>query len=152
MSVPAVRRIVVGVDGSTDSVIALRWACREAGIRDAEVHAVHVREAPLHSVASYAVPTPVDVAHIPDFAPLISASTTVGQNMKKGAIVIYETTVYPGASADLIRSIPPASTRKASASPNRCARFNLCVVPSRSKLPAALPLSAPTFLWTLTSP
>jgi nucleotide-binding universal stress UspA family protein len=60
MSVPAARRIVVGVDGSTDSVIALRWACREAGIRDAEVHAVHVREAPLHSIASYAVPTPVD--------------------------------------------------------------------------------------------
>ena len=60
MSVPAVRRIVVGVDGSPDSVIALRWACREAGIRDAEVHAVHVREAPLHSPASYAVPAPAD--------------------------------------------------------------------------------------------
>jgi nucleotide-binding universal stress UspA family protein len=60
MSVPAVRRIVVGVDGSADSVIALRWACREASIRDAEVHAVHVREEPLHSTASYAVPTPVD--------------------------------------------------------------------------------------------
>src|SRR6266436_6309504 len=40
MSVPAVRRIVVGVDGSADSVIALRWACREASIRGAEVHAV----------------------------------------------------------------------------------------------------------------
>ena len=60
MSVPAVRRIVVGVDGSADSVIALRWACREAAIRGAEVHAVHVREAPLHSPASYAVPTPAD--------------------------------------------------------------------------------------------
>jgi nucleotide-binding universal stress UspA family protein len=60
MSVPAVRRIVVGVDGSADSLIALRWACREASIRDAEVHAVHVREAPLHSPASYAVPAPSD--------------------------------------------------------------------------------------------
>lgn len=58
MSVPAVRRIVVGVNGSADSVIALRWACREASIRGAEVHAVHVREAPMHSPASYAVPTP----------------------------------------------------------------------------------------------
>ena len=48
-----------------------------------------------------AVPTPVDVAHIPDFTPLISASTTVGRNMKKGAIVIYESTVYPGASEDI---------------------------------------------------
>jgi nucleotide-binding universal stress UspA family protein len=60
MSVPAARRIVVGVNGSADSVIALRWACREASIRDAEVHAVHVREAPMHSPASYAAPAPKD--------------------------------------------------------------------------------------------
>jgi nucleotide-binding universal stress UspA family protein len=60
MSVPAVRRIVAGVDGSSDSVIALRWACREAAIRGAEVHAVHVCEGPLHSPASYAVPAPED--------------------------------------------------------------------------------------------
>jgi nucleotide-binding universal stress UspA family protein len=58
MSVPVVRRIVVGVDGSPDSMLALRWACREARIRDAEVHAVHVWESPLHSPASYAVPAP----------------------------------------------------------------------------------------------
>jgi nucleotide-binding universal stress UspA family protein len=58
MSVHAVRRVVVGVDGSADSVIALRWACREARIRGAEVHAVHVWEGPLHSPASYAVPAP----------------------------------------------------------------------------------------------
>ena len=56
MSVPAVRRIVVGVDGSAESAAALRWACREAALRGAEVHAVHVREANCHSLASYAVP------------------------------------------------------------------------------------------------
>ena len=56
MSVPAVRRIVVGVDGSVESVAALRWACREASLRGAEVHAVHVREERCHSLASYAVP------------------------------------------------------------------------------------------------
>ena len=56
MSVPAVRRIVVGVDGSVESVAALRWACREASLRGAEVHAVHVREERCHSFASYAVP------------------------------------------------------------------------------------------------
>jgi nucleotide-binding universal stress UspA family protein len=56
MSVPAVRRIVVGVDGSAESAAALRWACREAALRGAEVHAVHVREAKCHSLASYAVP------------------------------------------------------------------------------------------------
>lgn len=56
MLVPAVRRLVVGVDGSVESVAALRWACREASLRDAEVQAVHVREAHCHSLASYAVP------------------------------------------------------------------------------------------------
>ena len=53
---PAVRRIVVGVDGSAESAAALRWACREASLREAEVHAVHVREAKCHSLANYAVP------------------------------------------------------------------------------------------------
>jgi len=48
-----------------------------------------------------AVPTPVDVAHIPDFAPLVAASTTVAQHMKKGAIIVYESTVYPGATEDV---------------------------------------------------
>jgi len=56
MSVPAVRWVTVGVDGSAESVAALRWACREASLRGAKVHAVHVREAQCHSLASYAVP------------------------------------------------------------------------------------------------
>jgi len=48
-----------------------------------------------------AVPTPVDIAHNPDFTPLIGASTTVGKNMKKGAIVVFESTVYPGATEEV---------------------------------------------------
>ena len=55
---PGVRRIVVGVDGSAESVAALRWACREASLRTAEVHAVLALEAACHQVASYAVPAP----------------------------------------------------------------------------------------------
>ena len=47
------------------------------------------------------VPTPVDIAHVPDFAPLISASETVGKHMKRGAVVIYESTVYPGATEEV---------------------------------------------------
>ena len=47
------------------------------------------------------VPTPVDIAHVPDFTPLISASETVGKHMKRGAIVIYESTVYPGATEEV---------------------------------------------------
>jgi UDP-N-acetyl-D-galactosamine dehydrogenase len=48
-----------------------------------------------------AVPTPVDIAHNPDFTPLVGASTTVGKNLKKGAIVIFESTVYPGATEEI---------------------------------------------------
>ena len=48
-----------------------------------------------------AVPTPVDLAHQPDFAALVGASETVGKNMKRGAIVIYESTVYPGATEEI---------------------------------------------------
>jgi len=48
-----------------------------------------------------AVPTPVDEAHIPDFSPLVGASTTVGRHMKAGATVIYESTVYPGATEEV---------------------------------------------------
>ncbi|WP_137936341.1 nucleotide sugar dehydrogenase [Chitinivorax sp. B] len=47
-----------------------------------------------------AVPTPVDDAHRPDFSPLVSASRSVGANMKRGAIVVYESTVYPGATEE----------------------------------------------------
>jgi UDP-N-acetyl-D-galactosamine dehydrogenase len=48
-----------------------------------------------------AVPTPVDEAHIPDFRPLVGASTSVGRYMKSGAIVVYESTVYPGATEEV---------------------------------------------------
>ena len=48
-----------------------------------------------------AVPTPVDLAHNPDFTPLIGASQTVGKQMKRGSIVIYESTVYPGATEEV---------------------------------------------------
>jgi len=48
-----------------------------------------------------AVPTPVDEAHQPDFSPLIGASQSVGKNLKPGAIVVYESTVYPGATEEI---------------------------------------------------
>ncbi len=48
-----------------------------------------------------AVPTPVDSAHIPDFGPLVGASKSVGPHLKQGATVIYESTVYPGATEEV---------------------------------------------------
>ena len=47
-----------------------------------------------------AVPTPVDKNNNPDLSPLIGASTTVGKVIKKGDIVVYESTVYPGVTED----------------------------------------------------
>lgn len=46
------------------------------------------------------VPTPVDEYKQPDLRPIISASTTVGKALKKGDIVIYESTVYPGCTEE----------------------------------------------------
>ncbi len=46
-----------------------------------------------------AVPTPIDGARQPDLGPLVSASRAVGANLKRGATVIYESTVYPGCTA-----------------------------------------------------
>src|SRR3954468_1253610 len=48
-----------------------------------------------------AVPTPVNAARQPYFSPLESASRTVGEHMKPGAIVVYESTVYPGATEEI---------------------------------------------------
>ncbi|MEO7743021.1 MAG: nucleotide sugar dehydrogenase [Usitatibacter sp.] len=57
-----------------------------------------IREADFIIVA---VPTPVNDARQPDFGPLESASRTVGKYMKAGATVIYESTVYPGATEEI---------------------------------------------------
>jgi UDP-N-acetyl-D-glucosamine/UDP-N-acetyl-D-galactosamine dehydrogenase len=48
-----------------------------------------------------AVPTPVDDAHQPDFRPLLGASESVGKHLKRGAIVVFESTVYPGATEEI---------------------------------------------------
>ncbi|HEX7510918.1 MAG TPA: nucleotide sugar dehydrogenase [Chitinivibrionales bacterium] len=47
-----------------------------------------------------AVPTPVDDHNIPDLTPVIKATETVAKNIKPGAIVVYESTVYPGVTED----------------------------------------------------
>jgi UDP-N-acetyl-D-galactosamine dehydrogenase len=70
----------------------------------ASPHAVYTADASMLAEADMivvAVPTPVDEAHIPDFRPLIGSSTSVGRNMKKGAVVVFESTVYPGATEEV---------------------------------------------------
>ncbi len=48
-----------------------------------------------------AVPTPVNADHTPDLTPVIGASEIVGRNLTRGAIVVYESTVYPGCTEDV---------------------------------------------------
>ncbi|MEO6823729.1 MAG: nucleotide sugar dehydrogenase [Nitrosospira sp.] len=67
-------------------------------------HLIVTADAAELSQADYivvAVPTPVDLAHQPDFASLVGASETVGKHMKRGTVVIYESTVYPGATEEI---------------------------------------------------
>ncbi|MBS1188693.1 MAG: nucleotide sugar dehydrogenase [Rhodocyclaceae bacterium] len=48
-----------------------------------------------------AVPTPVDQAHQPDFSPLVGSSEIIGRNLQRGATVVFESTVYPGATEEV---------------------------------------------------
>lgn len=57
----------------------------------------HLKEADFHIVT---VPTPIDGANRPDLSPIISASQMVGGILKKGDIVVYESTLYPGATEE----------------------------------------------------
>ena len=57
-----------------------------------------LRDAKFHIVA---VPTPVNPDHTPDLTPLIGSSTTLGENLTKGSIVVYESTVYPGVTEEV---------------------------------------------------
>jgi UDP-N-acetyl-D-galactosamine dehydrogenase len=72
----------------------LRAASQLAVTTDAAL----LREA---DVIIVAVPTPIDDAHQPDFGPLLGASEAVGRNLKRGAIVVFESTVYPGATEEV---------------------------------------------------
>lgn len=61
-------------------------------------HADDLRDCAIFIVT---VPTPIDNANRPDLTPLIKASETVGKVMRQGAIVIFESTVYPGATEEV---------------------------------------------------
>jgi UDP-N-acetyl-D-glucosamine/UDP-N-acetyl-D-galactosamine dehydrogenase len=70
----------------------------------AAVHAEYTSDASALCEADIiivAVPTPVDDARMPDFSPLIGASRAIGPHLKAGAIVVYESTVYPGATEEV---------------------------------------------------
>lgn len=65
----------------------LQYSCTPADLHDCNIYIV-------------TVPTPIDEHKRPDLTPLIRASETIGKTLKKGDIVIYESTVYPGATEE----------------------------------------------------
>jgi UDP-N-acetyl-D-galactosamine dehydrogenase len=99
---------VVGFDVNVEKVAALKLGHDATGevsrdsLKDSNLKVTSVideiKDATFYVVA---VPTPVDSANIPDFTPLIRASETVGKVLKKGDVVVYESTVYPGATEDV---------------------------------------------------
>ncbi|GJI93523.1 nucleotide sugar dehydrogenase [Rugamonas sp. FT107W] len=85
------RGIDPGCEVTAEQFAAARWlemGCDPAVLSEADYIVV-------------AVPTPVDSAHNPDFSALIGASQSVGRYMKVGAVVIFESTVYPGATEEV---------------------------------------------------
>ncbi|MEY4755026.1 MAG: hypothetical protein RJA44_2701 [Pseudomonadota bacterium] len=102
-------RRTIGFDISAEKIAKCRVGTDPSReIPDAEmraaVHAEYSADPAVLREADYiivAVPTPVDEARIPDFRPLIGASRTIGPHLKKGAVVIYESTVYPGATEEV---------------------------------------------------
>jgi UDP-N-acetyl-D-galactosamine dehydrogenase len=102
-------RPTVGFDVSAKRVASVRQMVDATGeIETAELmQAKHLRasadpsELRRAQFIIVAVPTPVNPARQPDFGPLQAASQTVGRNMASGATVIYESTVYPGATEEV---------------------------------------------------
>ncbi len=70
------------------SAAKLRFADNPEALREADFLVV-------------ATPTPIDIARQPDLGPLTSATETAGRNMKKGATVVFESTVYPGLTEEI---------------------------------------------------
>ena len=103
------KRSVIGFD-----IHAKRIAELQAGHdRTLEISTEELKDASQLSFTSHAddlrdcsvfivtVPTPIDNANRPDLTPLVKASETVGRIMRQNAIVIYESTVYPGATEEV---------------------------------------------------
>lgn len=99
---------VIGFDKNSDKIARYREGQDPTGeIGDDEVRLSKVeftdREESLREAAFIivAVPTPVNQDKTPDLKPVEQASRTVGRNLKKGSVVVYESTVYPGVTEDI---------------------------------------------------
>ena len=102
------QRQVVGFDVNTDRINALR-AGHDATLEVSDEELAGARQLQFSSNLSdlqecntfiVTVPTPIDIHKRPDLTPLIKASEDIGKVLKRGDVVIYESTVYPGATEE----------------------------------------------------
>ena len=102
------QRLVVGFDINTDRINALR-AGHDATLEVSDEELAGASQLHFSSKLSdlqecntfiVTVPTPIDSHKRPDLSPLIKASQTIGKVLKRGDVVIYESTVYPGATEE----------------------------------------------------
>lgn len=99
----------IGYDLSAEKIAAYRKFCDPTGeIDSADLKAArqltytsNPEDLAAADVIIVAVPTPVDSAHKPDLSALRGSSQAVGRHMKRGATVVYESTVYPGATEEV---------------------------------------------------
>ena len=99
---------VVGFDLKTDRIKELASGIdRTLEVTDAQLKLAHIdyTDSPEDladcRLLIVAVPTPIDNYRIPDLGPLRGASTTVGRYLQKGTCIVYESTVYPGATEEV---------------------------------------------------
>ncbi len=103
------RHRTIGFDLSQDKVDAYKRGVDPTGEVDADALRAAALLEPTTDPARLAgadfiivaVPTPVDLAHNPDLTPLATASEAVGKHLRPGAVVVFESTVYPGATEEV---------------------------------------------------
>jgi len=101
-------RPVIGFDinkGRIDALRAGQDATQEVSVDELSAandltFTTHPADLAAASIYIVTVPTPIDAHKRPDLTPLIKASETLGKVLKRGDIIIYESTVYPGATED----------------------------------------------------
>lgn len=100
---------VIGYDKNSDRInalqkgsdVTLEVSTDELGYANGLKFTSDVSDLSQANVYLVTVPTPIDNAKRPDFGPLLDATNKIGAALKKGDVVVYESTVYPGVTEDI---------------------------------------------------
>jgi UDP-N-acetyl-D-glucosamine/UDP-N-acetyl-D-galactosamine dehydrogenase len=87
---------IFGLDTNRQLIKKLRNADKNYPVYD------EIQDVPDCCTYIITVPTPVDKNHVPDFSPLINACSMIGERLKKNDLIIFESTVFPGATEEVL--------------------------------------------------